>query len=114
MNILFAKCSSLISLPNISKWNTNNLKQLSSLFSDKNLLLSFPDLTKWNNYDEDKINSAPDYKLINELNNYERDDISIDDLSLEEKDKIDILYNDYEFLSKKIFDKFLKFYYADI
>ena len=67
MDLLFAKCSSLVSLPNISKWKTNNLKQLSSLFSDCNLLLSLPDLTKWNNYDENAINSKPKYNLINFL-----------------------------------------------
>ena len=109
---------SLISLPNISKWNTNNLKQLKSLFSDCNLLLSLPDLTKWNNYDENAINSTPNYDLINffsnDNNNFDAFEISLDELNPEEINKIVNLVPDYESLGEKLFNKLRRFYNLDI
>ena len=37
----------LKSLPNISKWNTINLNDMSSLFNGCLSLLSIPDISKW-------------------------------------------------------------------
>ena len=45
---MFYNCSSLESLPDISKWNTNNVIDMSSLFFNCNLLKSLPDISKWN------------------------------------------------------------------
>ena len=44
----FCNCSSLISLPDISKWNINNLNDLSLLFCNCSSLISLPDISKWN------------------------------------------------------------------
>ena len=44
MYVLFYNCSSLISLPNISKWNTKNVKDMSCLFSGCISLCPIPDL----------------------------------------------------------------------
>jgi len=46
--ILFSDCSSLESLPDISKWNTNNVTEMIFLFYGCSSLKSLPDLSKWN------------------------------------------------------------------
>ena len=45
---MFFKCSSLLSLPDISKWNTNNVTDINGIFNYCSLLLSLPDISKWN------------------------------------------------------------------
>ena len=42
------ECNSLISLPDISEWNTSNVKDMSKMFSGFNLLISLPNISKWN------------------------------------------------------------------
>ena len=44
---MFNKCSSLISLPDISKWNTNNVTDMSCLFYGCSSLTNLPDISKW-------------------------------------------------------------------
>ena len=46
MNKLFSECSSLVSLPDISKWNTNNVKYINNLFYGCSVII--PDISKWN------------------------------------------------------------------
>ena len=48
MKRLFYGCSSLISIPDISKWKVNNLKYMSDLFSNCSSLLIIPDISKLN------------------------------------------------------------------
>ena len=48
MSSIFYKCSSLLSLIDISKWNTNNVVDMSYMFSECSSLLSLPDISKWN------------------------------------------------------------------
>ena len=45
---MFAECSSLTSLPDISNWNTSNVKNLSRIFDSCSSLISIPDISKWN------------------------------------------------------------------
>ena len=45
---MFSHCSSLISLPDISKWNTDNITGMRYLFCDCSSLVSLPDISKWN------------------------------------------------------------------
>ena len=45
---MFYKCNSLISLPDISKWNTSNVNYMSWMFYECNSLISLPDISKWN------------------------------------------------------------------
>ena len=45
---MFYNCYSLISLPDISEWNTRNLTITNSMFYNCNSLKSFPDISKWN------------------------------------------------------------------
>ena len=48
MSFMFYECSSLSSLPDISKWNTNNVTNMISIFNRCSSLLSLPDISKWN------------------------------------------------------------------
>ena len=48
MNYMFDGCESLISLPDLSKWNTNNVTNMDGMFYGCKSLISLPDLSKWN------------------------------------------------------------------
>ena len=48
MEYMFNGCSSLVSLPDISKWNIKNIKDMSNMFFGCFSLSSFPNLSKWN------------------------------------------------------------------
>ena len=47
MSHMFYKCNSLISLPDISKWNTKNVTDMSDMFYNCTSLESLPDISKW-------------------------------------------------------------------
>ena len=46
MSYLFWGCKSLISLPDISKWNISNVKYMNGMFSGCESLISLPDISK--------------------------------------------------------------------
>ena len=48
MSFMFNECSSLISLPNISKWITNNVTHMNSMFDGCSSLSSLPDISNLN------------------------------------------------------------------
>ena len=48
MSYMFYNCSSLLLLPDISKWNTNNVTDMSYMFYNCSSLSSLPDISKWN------------------------------------------------------------------
>ena len=48
MSYMFNGCSSLLSLPDISKWNTSNVNDISYMFYECSSLSSLPDISKWN------------------------------------------------------------------
>ena len=48
MKGMFGECSNLSSLPDISKWNTNNVTNMSIMFCECTSLSSLPDISKWN------------------------------------------------------------------
>ena len=93
------KVKGLISIQDISKWKTQCLKEMFSLYSDCVLLLFIPDISEWNNYNEDNLNGRPDYNHINELLNYNID-ITIFSTSPEN----DEFFNNIEFWNKIIKD----------
>ena len=71
LNCTFSRCVSLLSMPDITKWKTKNLEEMFFIFSDCLNLLSLPDITQWNNYNED--NTIPDYKKLSDKLNYKKD-----------------------------------------
>jgi len=48
MSFMFYKCSSLISLPELSRLNSNNVTKINSIFSGCSSLLKLPDISNWN------------------------------------------------------------------
>ena len=48
MSFMFNGCSDLQRIPDISKWETNQIKDISYLFNECSLLTSLPDISKWN------------------------------------------------------------------
>ena len=48
MSNMFLGCSSLLSLPDISKLNTNNVYDMNFMFNGCSSLSSLPDISKWN------------------------------------------------------------------
>ena len=46
---MFSGCFSLISLPDISKWNVSNVASMYEIFNGCSSLISLPNLSKWNN-----------------------------------------------------------------
>ena len=69
---MFYNCESLISLPDISKWNTNNVTDMSNMFSNCESLIFLPTLIK-KKFDENlyfgrfkKIEMPPE---VDEFNN---------------------------------------------
>ena len=47
MSYMFFRCSSLISLPDISKWDTKNVIDMSYMFCKCSSLISLPNISKW-------------------------------------------------------------------
>ena len=47
MKSLFCGCQSLLSIPDIWKWNTSNITDMNSLFSECTSLEYLPDISKW-------------------------------------------------------------------
>ena len=43
---MFSVCKSLVSLPDISKWNIKNVTNMNLMFVGCNSLISLPDLSK--------------------------------------------------------------------
>ena len=48
MSYMFYNCKSLLSLPDISKWNTINVTNINSIFSGCSSLTVLSDISKWN------------------------------------------------------------------
>ena len=48
MNYLFNSCTSLLCLPDISKWDTSNLEYIDRMLEDCISLSYLPDISKWN------------------------------------------------------------------
>ncbi len=45
MSYMFSGCSSLKFLPDVSKWDTHNVKNMSKMFNGYNSLISLPDIS---------------------------------------------------------------------
>ena len=56
MSYMFSKCSSLYSLPDMSKWDTSNVTNMSCMFFECKSLTSLPDISKWNTHNVTNMN----------------------------------------------------------
>ena len=57
MKDMFYGCSSLLSLPDISKWNTSDVIDISGMFYNCSSLTSFLDISKWNTFNATNMKS---------------------------------------------------------
>jgi surface protein len=74
---MFKSCSSIKSLPDISKWNTKNVKDMSEMFFGCYSLTSLPDISKWKKtksckiinmfFGCDSLKSIPDFAQNDEI-----------------------------------------------
>ena len=81
MDNMFRGCSSLISLPNITKWNINNVKDMKMIFFGCSSLISLPDISRWKIVEFKSTEttlfncllpiSLPEIKYCNFIENYE-------------------------------------------
>ena len=44
---MFFSCSKLVYLPDLAKWNTSSVKNMTGMFGNCTLLNSLPDINKW-------------------------------------------------------------------
>ena len=56
MSGMFTECSSLTFLPDVSKWNTNDVTEMSYMLFECSLLSSLPDISKWNSNNVNNMN----------------------------------------------------------
>ena len=56
---MFGGCKSLNSLPDISKWNTKNVTNMSCMFYYCESLNSLPDISKWNTKNVTDMSDTP-------------------------------------------------------
>ena len=85
MKRVFSNCYSLKRLPDISKWITNNVKDISGIFENCISLIYLPDISKWNLpnitnitrmfYNCPSLISYPDISILGFSNNVIKDDI---------------------------------------
>ena len=97
MSYIFYNCLSLSSLPDISKWNTNDVEDMSGMFWNCIILSLLPDISKWNT---NKVNNMSDmldncilllyipnlqiinfYDTISENFEFEEDEINDNDIN---------------------------------
>ena len=106
MSCLFENCLSLNVLPDISKWDTSNLKEMRSMFNGCSSLKVLPDISKWNtkNVDNTNTNTNKDneqkIKSNNLIHNPKQEK---KDSKKDENYKYYIIYNHEKGKSVKIF-----------
>ena len=122
---MFRGCKSLISLPDISKWNLSRVNSMSHMFSGCNSLISLPDLSKWNIsnvedmsnmfYGCNSIKSLPYFYMLNKFQNdvifevtYKNNEGKVKILGKnfikKKNDNGSIIYNNSEFELKEYFE----------
>ena len=125
MSNIFYECNSLISLPDISKWNTSNVNNMQNMFYKCNSLTTMPDISKWyisklNNMHNmfNGCNSSiklPDFYLLYLYQNnitfeltYKNNENKLRILGKafieKNKNKVKIIYNNYELELKEYFE----------
>ena len=62
---MFSECKTLISLPDISNWNTENVTDMSNMFNECSSLITLSDISKWNTENVTNMSS-----MFSGLNHY--------------------------------------------
>ena len=108
---IFINCSSLLVLPDISKWNLKNVEYIDDIFLGYSSLLSFPDISNWN-FHNIKDQYFP-YHLEEESNNYSSikgsennvDSISSSDFLNNKEESIYNNINEYKIKNVSFFEE---------
>ena len=122
---MFVRCNLLISLPDISKWNTSNVKNMNFMFYECNSLISLPDISNWNLSRVISMShmfcgcksliSLPDFYMLNKYKNYIIFEVTYKknegkvkilgyDFIKKNNDNGSIIYNNSEFELKEYFE----------
>ena len=73
MSLMFSYCSSLTLIPDISKWNTKNLKDTTVMFQNCLSLSFLPKMSYWDYiYDDDLFFDSPNIINIHQYNKYKK------------------------------------------
>ena len=76
LSYMFNRCSSLLSLPDISKWSTNKVINMSDMFNGCKSLTSLPDISKWNtDSSNEKLKLFNNNKAIKNNNKNKKEDL---------------------------------------
>ena len=105
---MFTNCFSLISLPNIYKWKTDNILYMLSPFFDCLSLSFLPDVSHWKNYRKDDVfhrQGCGFYKLANRFDN-----LNFEIFNVSDSPGDDIIFNDLKFIGDLKFEKFKRLY----
>ena len=74
MTFIFKDCKKIEKLPDIPKWNTINVIRMRGLFSGCESLLEVPDLSKWDNFEDyETFKNCKKLKTIPTFNKKETD-----------------------------------------
>ena len=128
MKYMFYECSSLLSLPDLSKWNTSEVQDMSYLFFGCNSLKSFPAVLNWNTSNVQNTSyifgelkptqKSADFALLNREKNYIILELSYQpkeynkgrvkifgkQFIINSKDKCKLVYNNNELEIKEYFE----------
>ena len=95
---MFSGCNSLISLPDLSKWNISNVEDMSNMFYGCNSIKSLPDFYMLNKYKNDVIFEVTYKKNKNKVT------ILGQNFIVNNKYKGSIIYNNSESELKEYFE----------
>ena len=106
LNFMFCKCTSLTSIADISKWKIVSKEKIFCLFSDCLLLLYYPDISSWNNYNKNDSKRLPNYFQMNNFLNF-TNDMNVD---INNFNEISQILNNDDLFSEETDNKFDRFY----
>ena len=105
---MFSNCISLISLPDISKWNSKNPSDIKNLLSNCFSLSFLPDISKWEYYNVKDINETLDYRIINAFSYL---DIVNDFQFVSSQEEYDKQLDNLELMVKPLIEKLERLYF---
>ena len=94
MEGIFSKCKMLLSLPDLAKWNLDNVEEFNNMFKDCDSLSNKPSIIKWKISDHDlakknnsnSIISSANFSIINSSKR-ESSGFATNNINLNENDK---------------------------
>ena len=113
---MFNGCKSLISLPNILKWNTSNVNYMNCIFNKCKSLKSLPDISKWGMNVVDKyyiFEETKPLKSLKEKKEKNKNRIFGKEFVINNRNTCKIKYNNQEFELIEYFEDIKSYYNHD-